>query len=158
MKRVILALAVAISTLGPITALAGPNSIAVEHAWARATPKSASTGAAFVTLVNNGTSDDRLLGVTSPAAERTQLFSESIDNGVMKMTQLLSLDLHPGTPVVFKPGGIHMMLMGLKQPLSEGQTFPLTLTFEKAGVIEATVAVGKIGAIDDTAAHAKAGG
>lgn len=157
MKRVILALAVAIGPL-TIAALAGPNSIAAEHAWARATPKSASTGAAFVTLVNNGTSDDRLLGVTSPAAERIKLSSETNDNGVMKMTPLLSLDLHPGAPVVLKPGGIHMMLLGLKQPLREGQSFPLTLTFEKAGVVEVTVSVGKIGAMDDTAAHAKAGG
>jgi len=149
MKRIIVALAIAIGVFATATAEADPGSIAVEHAWARATPKGAVTGAGYVTLVNNGTSDDRLLGATSPIATTIQFHSESSENGVMKMAQLPALDLHPGQPVVLKPSGIHMMMLGLKQQLQEGQSFPLTLTFEQAGSVEVTVRIGKVGAMDD---------
>ena len=130
----------------------------VEHAWARATPKGAITGAAYVTLVNNGVSDDRLLGVTSPAAESIQFHSETNDNGVMRMVQLPALDVRPGTPVVLKPGGIHMMLLHLKQQLNEGEPIPLALSFERAGTIEVMARVGKVGAMNDPATLAGGGG
>jgi copper(I)-binding protein len=65
---------------------------------------------------------------------------------VMKMRPLASLDIPAGQPVTLKPGGDHIMLMGLNGPLREGQSFPLTLTFEKAGAREVTVAIEKPGA------------
>lgn len=98
MKRIILALLVVISTLATIAALAGQNSITVEHAWARATPKMAVTGGGYLTVTNRGQGEDRLLNVTSPVAEKIQFHSMAIDNGVAKMTRLLAIELHPGVP------------------------------------------------------------
>ncbi len=157
MRPIVAALAIAIGTLAPASAMAESSSMAVEHAWARATPKAATTGAAYVTLVNNGTGDDRLVGASTPVAEKVQFHSETNENGVMKMRQLLTLDVSPAAPVVLKPGGIHMMLVGLKQQLKEGQALPLTLTFEKAGSIGTTARVGKIGAMEDPDPHADGG-
>lgn len=152
MKRVIAALTLVIGLLVTAMAEADPGDIAVEHAWARATPKGAGTGAGYVTIVNNGPSADRLLGASSPIAEAIQFHASSGENGVMKMDQLSILDLPAGQTVTLKPGGIHMMMIGLTQPLREGQTFPLTLTFEKAGAVGVTVRIGKVGAMDDPGA------
>lgn len=149
MKRVFLALLVAIGTLATMAALAGQNSVTVEHAWARATPKMAVTGGGYLTMTNRGPGEDRLLNVTSPVAEKIQFHSMAIDNGVAKMTQLLAVELPPGVPVAFRPGGIHMMLLGLKHQLKEGETVPLTLTFEKADAVEVDARVLGIAATGD---------
>ncbi|WP_225769698.1 copper chaperone PCu(A)C [Inquilinus sp. Marseille-Q2685] len=148
MKRVMAALVLAIGVLSTAAAEADPGGIAVDGAWARATPKGAVTGVVYVTLANNGPNADRLLGASSPIAETIQFHSSSSESGVMKMDQLSALDLAPGETVTLKPGGIHMMMLGLTQPLREGQTFPLTLTFETAHSVEVTVRIGKIGAME----------
>jgi len=123
--------------------------IAVTDAWARAMPTGAKTGAAYVTLSNKGSVDDKLVGVSTPVAKEAQLHTMIDDNGVMKMRPISAIDVKPGATVTLKPGGMHLMLMGLKQPLKEGESFPLTLTFAKAGKIEATVEVKKVGAMTD---------
>ncbi len=71
----------------------------------------------------------------------------TMDNGVMKMRPVDGLDLPAGKPVTLKPGGYHIMLTGLAKPLQEGQSFPLTLEFAKAGAREVTVSVQKVGAM-----------
>jgi len=157
MKRIIAAFAVAIGTLATASAVAGPSNIKVEHVWARATPKGAVTAAAYATLVDGGTSDDRLLGASSPLAEKIRFHSMTDDKGIMKMDELPAIDLHPGVPVVLKPGGIHMMIVGLRQQLKEGQSLPLTLTFEKAGSVATTALVGKVGAMVEPGNHASSG-
>lgn len=124
-----------------------PNPIAVEHPWARATPKGATTGAAYMTLANNGTSADRLVGATTPLADKIQFHTETEDNGVSRMRQVDTVDLPPGAKIVFKPGDMHVMIVGLKQPLAQGQTFSLILKFEKAGSIDVTVPIEGIGAV-----------
>jgi periplasmic copper chaperone A len=123
------------------------SSITVTEAWARATPKGAQTGAAYVTLANKGMTEDKLLSANTPVAAEAQLHTTITDNGVMKMRPLSAIEVKPGAAVAMKPGGMHLMLMGLKQPLSEGQSFPLSLTFEKAGTIETKVTVAKAGAM-----------
>ena len=124
------------------------GSIAVEHAWARASPKGAPNGVTYLTLVNKGADADRLIGASSPVAENIQIHEERTEDGVSKMRELEALDVPPSSTVTLKPSGIHLM-MKLKQQLQEGQTFPLTLTFEKGGAVEVTVKVGKVGAMDD---------
>jgi periplasmic copper chaperone A len=124
------------------------GSVTVEHAWARATPKGAPNAAVYLTLVNNGSETDRLIGASSPVADNIQFHEERDENGVSKMLALQAIDVAPGASVALKPSGIHLMLR-IKQPLKQGETFSLTLTFEKAGPIEATVRVGKVGAMDD---------
>lgn len=123
------------------------STIRVENAWARATPARAKTGAAYVAVINNGGSVDRLLSATTPVAQKVQFHTETEDNGISRMRELRSVEIDPGAKVIFKPGDMHMMIVGLKQPLKEGETFPLTLTFEKAGKIDVTVSVAKVGAM-----------
>jgi copper(I)-binding protein len=123
------------------------KSIVVDHPWARATPAGAKTGAAYMTLINNGSAGDRLLAATTPVADKIQFHSVSEDNGVSRMREMHDVAVAPGAKVAFGPGGMHVMLVGLKQPLKEGQTFPLSLTFEKAGKVDVTVSVAKVGAM-----------
>lgn len=149
MSRLIAAVVVALA----VWAAAGieasaATGVSVEHAWARATPRGAPNGAAYVTLVNQGPESDRLVGASSPVAASIQIHEEKTENGVSRMRQLDGIDLAAGSTLTLKPSGIHLML-GLKQPLKQGQTFPLTLTFEKAGALEVTVKVGAVGAMDD---------
>ncbi|HEY2132135.1 MAG TPA: copper chaperone PCu(A)C, partial [Acetobacteraceae bacterium] len=127
------------------SAAPSPSSVAVQNAWARATTRNAQSGGIFLTLTDKG-APDRLVGVTTPVAAMAQLHQSVNDNGVMKMDAVPALDLPPGKPVELKPGGYHIMLMGLKQQLKPGDTFPVTLNFAKAPQVTATVTVGKAGA------------
>lgn len=147
MKSMIIAACLAAALLAPALAQEKTPSVAVTSVWARATPPGAKTGAVYMTLVNKGGSADRLVEVSTPVADKAQLHIESNDNGVMKMRPLTGVDLKPGEQVVFKPGAMHVMLMGLRQQLKAGESFPLTLQFAHAGRIEAPVTVAKAGAM-----------
>ncbi|MGH7122816.1 MAG: copper chaperone PCu(A)C [Stellaceae bacterium] len=129
------------------TAVAQTGSVVVEQAWARATPGGAKTAALYMTLVNKGPAEDRLVSVSTPAAGKAELHSTTTENGVMHMGPVAALEVKPGTPTVLKPGGYHVMLMDLKGPLVAGQSFALTLTFEKAGKVDATATIEKVGAM-----------
>jgi periplasmic copper chaperone A len=139
--------ALGVILVAPAWALGTDAAIDVTQAWARATPEGAQTGAAFVTVVNHGASDDELIGASTPVAKTAQLHKTINDHGVMEMRPVKAIDLKPGASVTLKPGFMHVMLMGLKHPLTEGSSFPLTLTFAKAGKIETTVKVAKAGAM-----------
>ena len=119
--------------------------IEITDAWARATPGGAESGGAYLTLMSP--TGDRLTSVTSPAAAMAQLHEMTNDGGVMKMRDVTAIDLPPGKPVTLKPGGLHVMMMGLTHPLQPGQSVPLTLQFDRAGAREVSVAVGKVGAM-----------
>ncbi len=124
--------------------------IAVQQPWARATPTGAKTGAVYMILDNKSANADRLTGASSDVADKAQIHEMSVVNGVMQMRQLADgLPVPAGGSVVLKPGSYHVMLIGLKKPLAVGETFPLTLTFAKAGNISVTVAVQAIGAMQD---------
>ena len=123
------------------------STVVVEQPWARATPKGAKTGAAYMILKNNGASADRLLSATTPLADQVQFHKETEDNGVSRMREVHNVELEPGAKITFKPGEMHMMLVGLKQPLIEGQALPLTLQFERAGNIDVTMPIEKVGAM-----------
>ncbi len=125
----------------------GQTTIVAERPWARATPAGARTGVVYVTLINNGSSSDSLLSAATPVADQVQFHTASEENGVSRMREMRTVDVTPGARVTFSPGGLHIMMVGLKQPLKEGQTFPLTLTFEKAGKIDVTVPIEKVGAM-----------
>ncbi len=115
--------------------------LVVSDPWARATIGQAKAGAAYLTVANNGAAADRLVAVETPAAKRSELHGHTMDGGVMRMRPVEAIELAPGAPVVLRPGGLHVMLMGLKAPLEEGARFPLTLIFEKAGRLEVEVPV-----------------
>jgi hypothetical protein len=117
------------------------GSIRIEAPWARSTPTEAKNGAAYFTIVNGGTAADTLLSAASPIAATAELHRTVDENGVMKMLSVQSVPVKAGGKAIFKPGSYHVMLVGLKAPLADGQSFPLTLTFEHAGKIDVTVKV-----------------
>ena len=141
-RRRVLAIAACLVVAG--AASAQTSQLEVAGAWARATPPKAETGIAYLTI--RSPTADRLVSVTSPVAKKAELNTMEMSDMVMKMRPLASLDIPAGQPVTLKPSGEHIMLMGLNGPLREGQSFPLTLTFEKAGAREVTVAIEKPGA------------
>ena len=114
-------------TLGDLT-ITGP--------FTRATLPNAPVAGGFLTLTNKGAEDDRLVSVTSPIARESQIHEMGMENDVMKMRQLVDGLLIPaGETVTLAPGGYHLMFMGLNAPIAEGDSVPVTLTFEKAGTI-----------------------
>jgi hypothetical protein len=128
-----------------VAAMAQTGDVQVTNAWARATPGGAQTAAAYVTILSP--TADRLTAAATPAAQKAELHSMTMDGNVMKMRQVDGIDLPAGQAVTLKPGGYHIMLTCLAQPLTEGQTFPLTLTFDKAGARDVTVTVQKVGSM-----------
>jgi copper(I)-binding protein len=128
------------------TAGAPSGGLSVERVWARATAPVAKTGAVYFSIVNKGSADDHLVAAATPASDKAQLHETIEDHGVMKMRPLPDLAIKAGATVTLVPGQMHLMLVGLKAPLKLGDTFPLTLTFEKAGPVEVTVKVEKPGA------------
>lgn len=123
----LLAALTAAGALFSLTAHAG-DGVTVQDAWARASAGAASNGAAYVSLVG-GVQPDTLISASTPVAETAEVHATINDNGVMKMRAEPNVPIEAGQTVTFAPGGNHIMLMGLKQPLIAGQTFPLTLTF-----------------------------
>jgi len=123
----------------------GPIHIA--QPWARATPKGAVAGAAYMTITNTGKTPDKVSCVSSDASAQCQIHTLSMDNGVMKMRPVEGgLEIKPGETVTLAPGGLHMMLVNLKHPLEAGQSVMATLKFDNAGSVDVTYPIAAIGA------------
>ena len=113
------------------------GSLKIGHPWSRPTPAGAVAGAGFLTITNTGTDTDRLLSGTTPVADRLEIHEMSVTDGVMRMRSLTAgLAIAPGQTVKLAPGGLHIMLIGLKKPLSVGDRVPARLKFEKAGEVD----------------------
>ncbi len=139
------AAAIALTLTAILTLTTGVNAsdLVVNGAFARASPTPvATTGAVYLTITTHEA--DRLTAIFTPAAATARLHESKDVNGVMKMEMLEALDIAPGQPATLKPGGMHIMLMGLKAPLKKGETIPLELTFEKAGTVQVLVPVGGV--------------
>ena len=123
-------------------ALAQDASIQIEQPWARATPGGATSGAVYMTIDNKSNAADRLTGAASDAAKASQIHEMKVAGGVMKMREIAGgLAIPANGAVALKPGGYHVMLIGLKKPLKAGETVQLTLTFEKAGKVAVSAPV-----------------
>jgi hypothetical protein len=120
---------------------AADPTIEITQAWARAVPSGIKVGGAYITIVNHGSENDRLTGASSPVAAKVELHTTLEENGVMKMRPLREVPVEAGATVTFSPGGMHIMLIDLNRPLKVGDTFPLTLSFDKAGSIQTNVKV-----------------
>ena len=118
----------------------------IGNPWARATPKGSTVAAGYLTITNKGSEADRLIGGTAAPASRFEVHDTVTENGVGRMRQVTNLEIKPGETVELKPGGMHVMLMGLKQPLAKGQTVKGTLVFEKAGTVAIEFTVQAVGA------------
>lgn len=133
--------AISLSLVLSMQALAGDAGMAkvgdvmIHDGWARASIGSAPNSAAYMTLMTSGDAGDKLLGASSPAAEAAELHTHLMENGIARMRPVEAIEVAPGEPTVLEPGGLHLMLMGLKGKLEEGDAMPLTLTFEKAGEV-----------------------
>ena len=143
MRHLILALGL----LAPMALPAAAQAPAVhaEQPWARATAPRQTVGGVYVTLTSPV--DDRLLGVSSPVAGRGEVHEMTMDGNVMKMRELADgLKLPAGRAVALTPGGLHLMLVGLQQPLVSGQVIPVQLHFEHAPPLDLQVPVAPVGA------------
>ncbi len=126
-----------------ITAHAGSfkiGQITIDRPYARATAPGQPSGGAYLRLDNRGPAD-RLVSVHSDVARSTELHEMKMEGDVMRMRQIDAIDVPRDQPVALRPGGLHIMLMGLKAPLKEGDKFPLTLRFQNAGEVKVEVQV-----------------
>lgn len=114
---------------------------AVTQVWSRAMPPTAPTGAVYFTLSNPGGPPDRLIGLKTSRAEKAELHTHVHKGEVMSMERIDSVEIPAGGEVAFKPGGSHVMLFKLSEPLVAGEQFPLTLIFESAGEVTVNVAI-----------------
>ena len=122
------------------------GSIEINTPWSRATPKGAQTAIGFMTIKNNGTTPDRLIGGSIDVADHFQLHAMTMENGIAKMRELSDIEIRPGQTIEFKPGGSHAMFVDLKHPLSKGERIKGTLIFEHAGTVQIEYSVEAIGA------------
>lgn len=141
LRRALLAALVACIAVPAAATEARPGPIQVSKAMARATVPGQSVGAGYVTLNNTGTTADRLLSVKAAVSKSVELHTMAMDGDVMRMRQVESIEVPAGQVVELKPGGLHIMFMGLKAPLKVGTEFPATLRFAKAGDVKVTVTV-----------------
>jgi len=118
---------------------AGP--IEIDHPWSRATVPVVPTGVAYFVLRNPGQDGDRLLSAATPVAEKAELHTHVREGDMVRMRKIDAIEITPASTVALEPGGLHVMLIKLKQPLVKGQSFPLTLVFERAGSVTVQVEV-----------------
>jgi periplasmic copper chaperone A len=118
-------IALAISMCATLPAYAG---VTVNDAWVKVTESGQTTAEAYMLIKSDSAA--KLVGVSSTAAKITQIHEMKMQGNEMQMRAIDSLDLPAGRTIEFKPGGYHIMLSGLSQPLVQGATVPLTLTIE----------------------------
>jgi copper(I)-binding protein len=121
------------------TAFAADPSITLKDGWVRVSTGDVS--AAYVTIVNGGAEADQLTGVSGSISTTAEVHTMEMTDGVMQMRPVESIEVPAGGAVELKPGGAHIMLMGLKGPLTEGANVDLTFTFTKAGEMKVTLPV-----------------
>ena len=123
---------------------AGPafaGKLTVSNAWSRTTPPGVTVGVAYFTLKNDTTKSDRLLKLSTPVASKAQVHRTEVLDGIARMREVAVLHVDAGQTLEFAPNGMHVMLMGLKKPLVEGQKFELEFLFEVAGPRKVEVTV-----------------
>ena len=136
MKKVFIAACIAIVAFASLPAAAHGYSkgfIQVRHPWTRATPPGAEVAAGYLEIRNSGRETDRLIGASTPAAERVELHVATREGGVMKMREVASFEVPARKRFVLSPSGAHLMIVGLRKPFVKGQRILLTLRFERAG-------------------------
>jgi copper(I)-binding protein len=159
MSRLAILLALCAMLIAPAVAHEyNVGSLHIGHPWSRATPKSATIGAGYLKITNNGTAPDRLIGGSSEAAKSFELHVMSMENGVMKMRPVEGgIEIKPGETVEFKPESYHVMFVGLKEPLVQGHRVKATLEFAKAGKVAVEFVIESIGARQGNDDHAMPG-
>ncbi len=129
-RRILAGLALA-AALAAAPAAAGE--LSVTGAWSRSTPPGAKVGVAYFTLKNDSKKSDRLLKLSTPVATGVEVHRTEVLDGIARMREVAVLHVDAGQTLEFEPGGLHVMLTGLRKPLAAGTTFDLDLLFEVAG-------------------------
>lgn len=128
--------------------------VVLSQGWSRATSPSMPNGAVFVTITNNGSVDDRIVSVSTEAADRVELHNVVTDGTTKRMVPVDSIHIAAMSSVKLKPGSFHLMLMGLRQPLVEGTIVALTVHFAQAGAVPLTATIGSPAALNSPDAPA----
>jgi len=128
--------------------------LVIDHPWSRATPPAAKTAAGYMTILNKGTTADRLIAISSAVAGRVEIHRMMMDGSIMRMRPVPEgVEIRPGESVKLGPGGYHLMMMELREPMKQGQKVPVTLRFERAGQVTVELAVEAMGASPTGAGH-----
>ena len=123
------------------------GALEITRPWTRATPATAQSGGGFLTVTNKGTTPDRLIAARSTVSAKVEVHEMRMDGNVMRMRELeKGLEIPAGGTVMLKPGGYHIMFMGLKAPFAKDAKVPVTLVFEKAGSLDIVLDVEALGA------------
>lgn len=150
MHRSLIALAAIAAVTVAYAAAAGEaytlGDLKIDHPWARASAGAAAAGAAYMQISTRGATTDRLVGASTPVAGKAELHTHLAEGDVMRMRPVESITIEPGKPATLEPGGLHIMLIDLKAPLKEGESFPLTVTFADAGAVTVEVDVESVAA------------
>jgi len=120
--------------------------VSVEQPWSRATPPGAKIGVGFMQLRNAGSAAERIVGASSPLAAKVEMHVTTREGDVMKMREVTSFEIPAGGSFELKPGGAHLMLMGLRKPLQKGDRVQLTLKLESGGALAVELPVAAMGA------------
>jgi copper(I)-binding protein len=132
---------VAVLLMLGLAELAWPHShekgdIQVRHPWSRATPPGVQVAVGYMEIRNNGTQPDRLVAASTPVAKRVEMHITRRDGEVMRMRQVKDFESPARERVTLRPGGSHLMLVDLTQPLKKGERFTMRLRFERAGELD----------------------
>ena len=154
------------TALAAIIALAAPaaahefkvGTIEIGHPWSRPPPPSAPVASGYVKLTNTGTESDRLTAISSPIAERAEIHRSIVENGVASMRPVEGLAVEPGMTVDFESEKLHVMFIAPDSQLKDGDRFPATLVFEKAGAVDVEFVVQRRGSEPAAADHSGHGG
>jgi periplasmic copper chaperone A len=144
MRSGMIAVALVLAAFGSPAAAheATAGGLTIEHPHARATVAVQMSGAAYMVIRNRGAEPDRLLGARTEEAQAAELHGTTVTaEGVARMRPAEAVEIPPGGEAKLAPGGLHLMLVGLKGQLIEGTSFPMTLVFERAGEVEVEVMV-----------------
>ncbi len=143
LKKTLLSLALLLPSLLAQAHEYEAGNLHIDHPWSRAMPPVAPTAAVYFTVHNKGEQADRLLSVSSPQAGKAELHEHVHAGDMMKMQQVQDVTIPAAGEVKFEPMGYHVMLFNLKSQAKDGELFPLTLKFEKAGEVQVEVKVQK---------------
>ena len=135
LTTLVLALSLAASAKADEAGMGMAGDVMIHDGWARASLGSNPNSAAYMTLETHGDAVDRLIKAASPVAKSVGLHTHIMENDVARMRPVEAIEVAPGEPTVLRPGGLHLMVMGLSAKLEEGGTLPVTLTFEQAGEV-----------------------
>jgi copper(I)-binding protein len=129
---------------GTALAESATDQVSVSDAYVRAVPPGQPNSASFMEITNGSSTDHALVGGSSPAAEVLELHTHTMEGGMMRMRQIEKIDLPAGQSVKLQPGGLHVMLIGLKQNLVPDENVPITLKYEDGSEVTIEAPVRKL--------------